>query len=307
MADERRVPVRSPLTINPTGSAREGPDHVAVVAHRGASAYVCENTLGAVRTAIELGADWVEIDVRRSSDGALVVMHDKSLVRTTNVRAVFPNRAPWNVADFTYDELRLLTTRPTGGRRGSPERIPTLHDVIAVLRDRNVGLLVELKEPHLYPDIVTDVIRALQGGGRQLGDVAPSPQCIVQSFDFAAMKELKAREPEIRVALLGTPALSNLPALASWADQVHCRSHSIDRRYVDRAHHLGMGCMAWTANRKATMRRAIRTGVDGVISDCPDLLREIVSHMGMARDQAAGFPARTSDYALVEKTSSHTR
>jgi glycerophosphoryl diester phosphodiesterase len=78
------------------------------IAHRGASAEAPENTLAAVRRAVELGADAVELDVQRSRDGALNVMHDTTLERTTSVRQAFPGRAPWRVADFNLDEIRRL-------------------------------------------------------------------------------------------------------------------------------------------------------------------------------------------------------
>ena len=74
---------------------------VLTIAHRGASADAPENTLAAVRRAVAVGADLVEVDVQRTRDGALVLMHDTTLTRTTDVRRVFPHRAPWRVADFT--------------------------------------------------------------------------------------------------------------------------------------------------------------------------------------------------------------
>ncbi|WP_281259550.1 glycerophosphodiester phosphodiesterase family protein, partial [Streptomyces glaucescens] len=80
----------------------------AVIAHRGASAYAPENTLAAVDKAAELGIEWVENDVQRTKDGELVVIHDDSLRRTTDVETVFPDRAPWQVRDFTAAEIARL-------------------------------------------------------------------------------------------------------------------------------------------------------------------------------------------------------
>jgi glycerophosphoryl diester phosphodiesterase len=78
------------------------------VAHRGASAYAPENTLAAVDKADALGIEWVENDVQRTKDGELVIMHDTTLDRTTNVEKVFPRRSPWKVSDFTAAEIRKL-------------------------------------------------------------------------------------------------------------------------------------------------------------------------------------------------------
>ena len=79
-----------------------------VVAHRGASVEAPENTLAAVRRAIARDADAVEVDVQRTRDGGLVMLHDTSLARTTDARRVFPRRSPWLVSDFTLDEVQQL-------------------------------------------------------------------------------------------------------------------------------------------------------------------------------------------------------
>ena len=88
---------------------------VLTVAHRGASGRAPENTLTALAAAVADGADLLEFDVRRTRDGALVLMHDTTLTRTTDARRVFPGRAPWLVSDFSLAELRRLHA---GARRG---------------------------------------------------------------------------------------------------------------------------------------------------------------------------------------------
>lgn len=112
----------------PTSKAPQA--HVDDIAHRGASGYVPENTLAAVRPGVEQGADLVEIDVQRSADGALVVMHDTTLARTTDVEEVFPDRAPWDVGDFTLAELRLLDAGSWFGHEFAGEPVPTLEQVL---------------------------------------------------------------------------------------------------------------------------------------------------------------------------------
>jgi glycerophosphoryl diester phosphodiesterase len=110
-----------------------------------------------------------------------------------------------------------------------------------------------------------------------LDDQPGGTEVVVQSFDFAAMKELKTRVPDVPVGLLGRPARANLPALATWADQVNPSHRAVDRDYVGLLHDLGLECRVWTVDRSHAMRRAVRLGVDGVITNRPDAFGRLLS------------------------------
>lgn len=263
----------------PAGSIRtpaERPSRIVSVAHRGASAYVAENTLAAIRRAIALDADLVELDVQRCRDGALVLMHDTTLARTTNVQQVFPGRGPWRVVDFTYDELRQLDAGSWKSHSFAGEHIPTLNDAIEVTRGSRAGLLLELKAPELYPGIVSDVVSTMSSIPGYVDSAVAAGRLVMQSFSFAAMKDYKTQEPTVPVGLLGTPDRGNLPALSTWADQVNPAHYSVDRSYVDEVHRLGMRCLVWTVNHAPAMRRVARMGVDGVITNRPDVLSRVL-------------------------------
>ena len=146
-----------------------------VVAHRGASAYAPENTVPAFTRAAEQGATFVEIDLQRTRDGALVVLHDSTLERTTDVEDVFPDRArvvtvrgearrQWPLADFTLDEIRRLDAGRWFDARFAGTRIPTFGEAIAAVRGRT-GLFIELKAPDQYPGIEREMI-AVDGSAR---------------------------------------------------------------------------------------------------------------------------------------------
>lgn len=246
------------------------------VAHRGASADVAENTLAAIRRAIADGADLIEVDVQRTGDGALVLLHDTTLVRTTNVRLRYPGRAPWRVGDFTYDELRTLDAGTWKSRAFGGEHIPTLAEAVEVVRRSRAGLLVELKAPNLYPGITSDLLGCLREIPDYVGSATAAGRLVVQSFDVPAMRALKDLEPAIPVGVLGTPPRSSLAGLATWADQVNPSHLSVDSAYVDQVHRLGMGCLVWTVNRGLSIRRAVRMGVDGVITNHPDRLGRLL-------------------------------
>jgi glycerophosphoryl diester phosphodiesterase len=269
------VPLLPQLVSSPTRGRAAAPRAVTV-AHRGASAYVAENTLASVRRAVSMDADLVEVDVQRSRDGALVVMHDTTLARTTNAARLFPRRAPWHVGNFTYDELRRLDAGAWRSADFAGERIPTLEEVVEVVRRSRSGLLLEVKAPELYPGIATEVVRTLRAIPGYVDTAIGAGRLAVQSFDFAAMKAVKTEDAAVPVGLLGTPSRANLPALGSWADQLNPSHFSVDKAYVADVHRHGMACLVWTVNRGPAIRRALRMGVDGVITNRPDVVRQML-------------------------------
>lgn len=143
--------MRQTVQCQPAPLSWDGDRRVLNVAHRGACGDHPENTLAAIRAALALGVDSIELDVQRSRDGALVLIHDTTLTRTTDAKRLFPRRAPWNVADFDYDELILLDAGAWKGPFFAGERIPTLDQAIDLVRTSSTGLLLELKAPALYP------------------------------------------------------------------------------------------------------------------------------------------------------------
>jgi glycerophosphoryl diester phosphodiesterase len=263
-----------------TRDQRADLDSPLVVAHRGASAEAPENTLAAVRSALARDSDLVEVDVQRSKDGALVLMHDTTLARTTNVRKLYPNRAPWLVGQFTYAELSRLDAGSWKAPRYAGERIPTLEELVEVVRRSRSGLLLELKAPALYPGIVREVTTTLAQRQGYLPSAVGAGRLVVESFSPEAMWECKNAEPSIPVGLLGTPSRSELADIGRWADQVNPSHLTADAAYVSEVHRAGLACLVWTVNRPAAMRRALRAGVDGVITNRPDVLHGVLAGTG---------------------------
>lgn len=258
--------------------AAPAPDTVEVanVAHRGASAYAPENTLAAVREGIEMRSDLIEVDVQRAKDGELVIVHDTNLARTTDVERVFPDRAPWKVADFTHAELGRLDAGSWKGAEYAGEPIPTLSEVIDAIRPSRAGLLLEIKAPGLYPGIEADVVDTMREVPGYVESAVAADRLVVQSFSFDSMRTYSELEPSVPVGLLGTPAVAQLPELATWADQVNPHHKSFDAAYVDAVHAAGMECLTWTVDDPADMNAAIDKGVDGVISNRPDVLEQVL-------------------------------
>jgi glycerophosphoryl diester phosphodiesterase len=272
----------SPLALAPAIAATEPTSGVPIrgrvrnTAHRGASFRAPENTLAAFRLAIDLDAEWIESDVRRTKDGALVLMHDETLVRTTNVEQVFPHRSPWRVADFTLAEIRRLDAGSWKGPRFAGERVPTMAEMVDLVRPSRSGILMEIKTPELYPGIEADVAAVFDSFPGYVSSAVAARRLAVESFDWESMRTFHLIQPEVPVGLLGTPTKAELPRLA-WADQINPHHRTFDTAYVDRVHALGMEVHAWTVDAPADMREVLDRGVDGVITNKPGLLDAVLA------------------------------
>ncbi|MFD1934830.1 MULTISPECIES: glycerophosphodiester phosphodiesterase [Nonomuraea] len=242
---------------------------VAVVAHRGASAHAPENTIAAFELADDQGADMFELDVQETSDHELVLMHDTTLARTTDVERVFPGRAPWRVGDFTLAEIRRLDAGSWFAGRFSGERVPTLGQALREMNGSGLGLLLEVKAPHLYPGIESRVADELRRNGSWSG------RLVVQSFDWGSMRTFHRVMPQVQVGLLGTPRTGRLAELATFADQINPPYGGLTAGYVRRVHGEGMEVFTWTVDDPDAMRRMITYGVDGIITNKPDVLGEV--------------------------------
>lgn len=248
------------------------------IGHRGASAQAPENTLAAIDRAAELGVSWVENDVQRTKDGKLVVIHDDSLRRTTNVADVFPHRSPWKVKDFTAAEIARLDAGSWFGSRFAGTRVPTLTRYMRRVEHNHQRLLLEIKNPELYPGIERQILKVLGDEG-WLDRQHLAGRLIVQSFGAGSLRTVHKLAPAVRTALLGTPRVADLPGCADFADGINPSQGSISRNYVAAVHSVTgphgrpLTVFAWTVDDKESARRVARYGVDGVISDKPDVVR----------------------------------
>ncbi len=256
-------------------------DIPTIVAHRGASAYAPENTLAAIDKARELGFVWVENDVQRTKDGELVILHDDNLARTTDVEQVFPDRAPWKVADFTAAEISKLDAGSWFDAKFKGARIPTLTQYMNRVERNHQKLVLEVKNPQLYPGIERDTLRVLRKTGwLDRGHVRS--KLVVQSFSADSVKAVHAQRPDIKTALLGTPAAADLPTYAKFADQINSSYKTISAEYVAAIHAQRgphgkpLEIYTWTVDDAANAQRVTGYGVNGIITNKPDVVRDAV-------------------------------
>ena len=235
-----------------------------MIAHRGASAEAAEHTYRAYDLALAQGADALELDVRPTADGDLVVLHDRTLQRT----AGDPRRA----AELTRVALAGLepAVRPL-----------RLHDVLARY-GRSTRWLVELKDP--CPSWEGRVVAAL--ARHRIGDLA-----VVQSFDGPALRRMRRAAPWLAVAPLARrrrePGRAFLDRAAEYADGIGVWHRKVDAALVAGAHARGLSVRAFTVNEPADMDRLLALGVDGLITDLPAAARTACAAIAPAAALAA--------------------
>ncbi|MEU5085757.1 glycerophosphodiester phosphodiesterase family protein [Streptomyces sp. NPDC021356] len=268
------------MVSSPTAEvlAAGGHERPLIVGHRGAAAYAPENTLASVDKAAALGFRWVENDVQRARDGELVVLHDDSLRRTTNVEQVFPGRAPWKVKDFTAAEISRLDAGSWFSPAYAGTRVPTLKQYLRRVEQRHEKLLLEVKNPELYPGVERQILKLLGNEGwldrRHLTD-----RLIVQSFSADSVRTVHQLDPAVTTAFLGRPATADLRRFAGFADLINPSWTTLTPEYVSRVHAVPgphgrpLRVFTWTVDDAPRARTVSGYGVDGIISDKPDVVR----------------------------------
>jgi glycerophosphoryl diester phosphodiesterase len=260
-----------------------------IIAHRGDSRHAPENTLAAFRAAAEAGADCIELDVQMTLDGALVCMHDRSLERTTNARAVFPARDRYIVPDFTLDELRRLNAGAWFGSEFEGETIPTLGETIETVLalPARVGLLVEIKDAPLNGTRISTLLVELArlAYEYELAKLrASTGQFTVESFHPPTVMSMAEIAPGIRRLQLA-PAFSKFipsvfPHFQATVDSVRRYAHGIalpdaeaTPDVVGTVHEAGLEVLVWTVNDVLRIRELAALGVQGIVTDDPAAAR----------------------------------
>ncbi|THA35269.1 glycerophosphodiester phosphodiesterase family protein [Streptomyces sp. A1547] len=252
-----------------------------VYAHRGASAYAPENTLDAIDLAMRLGFDWVENDVQRTKDGELVVVHDDTLARTTDVEQAFPDRSPWRVRDFTAAEIATLDAGSWFGQEFAGARVPSLREYLDRVQDNRQRLLLEIKKPELYPGIEKETLQVLDEAG-WLDTDHVQRRLVVQSFSADCVRIVHGLRPDLVTAFLGTPTVADLPKYAEFTDRINPWHTTISADWVAAVHGLlgahgrKMEVDTWIVDDEATARKVQGMGVDGIITNAPDVVQQAV-------------------------------
>lgn len=261
---------------NLAGAARPStPRRALLIAHRGYSGVAPENTLPAFKLALDCGVDMVELDFRVSKDGVPVVIHDAWLDRTTNARRLWKGkRIPVN--QRTVAELQKLDAGSWYDAKYAGTTVPLLSEALEVILPRGAAL-VEHKA-----GTVEDFLRFLR-------QTSFKDRVVVQSFNWEFLRRLREHEPGLPTAALGPPfrlAHGGKPLHISrrlsraWlrqagqtGAQVVVWNWRVSPRAAEYAHELGFGLWIYTINRRRPAQRLLRAGVDGLITNEPELIR----------------------------------
>ncbi len=237
-----------------------------VVGHRGAMGHRPENTIASFEHALELGADWIELDVHLSRDGALAVIHDESLERTTSGHGL--------VKDHTLDELKQLDAGGWFGAAYTGQQVPTLDEVLEWARQRGTIVDIEIKNaPIYYAGIEEAVVKALNSQNM-------AEQVIVISFDHRAVKCVKSLDARIATGVLyaGRPADAGV-GLARQANADALLPHwpYVTPEDVRAAHAAGLAVAPWATSNPEVLANLIQAGVDAIGTNHPEVLRHILT------------------------------
>ena len=259
---------------------------VLVMAHRGFRGIVPENTLPAAQKGYDSGADYWELDVAASSDGELVIMHDDNLVRTTNVKELFPNRTPWIVYDFTLAELKSLDAgswyakadqfrQIAAGRVTKQDldgfvgiKVPTFKEALELTKKNGWKVNVEIKDATgraCDPWIVEKTAELIRTMGM-------TESVVVSSFNHEYLVRMRKAAPEIKVAaLIDKPIADPVSVLKRiGAIALNPNYKYLDEETVKKVRAAGFDVFVWTPNEKSEMERLVAWGVTGLITDFPD-------------------------------------
>ncbi len=232
---------------------------ITITSHRGYSDEAPENTLPALKLAIDSLADFVEIDVRQTKDGEIVLLHDANLYRTTG-----KNEYVWNM---DYSDILKLDAGSGFARKYAGTKIPTLREALQLCKSK-INLNIEIKEGKKDSDFVKNIMAIVD-------EMDMDEQCMFSSTSYKYLKEVKGCNMDIYTGYIVSAAYGDYFNDEN-IDFFSVNSSYLTQDSVNRAHSYGKGVYAWTVNDNVEMNRMKRIGIDGIITDAPIYAREVL-------------------------------
>jgi len=232
---------------------------IKITAHRGSSLKAPENTLAAFEKAIEDMADYIELDVQQTKDGAIIVMHDPNVYRTTGV-----NNFVW---EMTLQQVKELDAGSFFSQEYAGEKVPTLNEVIKLVKGKT-KLNIEIKPSGHDSDLAESVVKIIE-------DNNFSQDCIVTSFDYTTLKKVKEINKDIEVGYILSVAYGNFYNMDD-VDFFSVNASFLSKITVDAIHNAGKQVHAWTVDNTVSIKNLANKGVDNIITDVPIAAKEVI-------------------------------
>ncbi|MGN0377293.1 MAG: glycerophosphodiester phosphodiesterase [Suilimivivens sp.] len=238
-----------------------------VWAHRGACGYAPENTIPSFIKAAEMKADGVELDIQLSKDGELVVIHDETVDRVSDRKGF--------VKDFTIQELKLMdVSRPVPGF--GTARIPTLAEVLEELKPTEMTVNIECKTGiFFYPGLEEKMIKLVK-------DMNMTDRIWCSSFNHESVMKVKQLCPEMKTGFLIADVILNVADYAKEHEVMALHPalyHLQDKELIGRCKRRGLAVHVWTVNDRQDMKELCHAGVDAIITNYPDIARNVVDSL----------------------------
>jgi len=238
-------------------------DYVEVTAHRGASGLAPENTIASVKKAIELKADYSEIDVQEISDGSIILFHDTSLNRTTGNNG--------NIWSQTLQTLSQMEAGAWFSDKFTGEKIPLLEEIID-LANEAIKLNIELKMNGNEKLLAKKVVKIVHN--KKFID-----RCIITSFDFNEVNKVREIDRNIKIGYIFKNIPEDIDVFAADCEILSVSRKIVDKEFVNKAKLHNKEIHVWTVNNPEEMEKLINLGVDNIITNRPDILRSILKKL----------------------------
>lgn len=244
----------------PHGFSGENRAVTKIIAHRGYSSVLPENTLAAFAGALDLGVDYIETDVQMTKDGRIVVFHDNDLKRITGCEGT--------VADYTYEELRAMDAGKWFADSFAGERIPALREMLALVRDSDVGIYLELKD-------IGDAEGFAEAVYAEVREAGMTKRCVFASFCYDYLIRIKEADPDCRVLYNTFSGTSRLPEEYP-ADFYGISAETVNAGVIEAVHARSGQVFVWTVDAPQQMKNLRAMGADGIVTNRPGLAKVIV-------------------------------
>lgn len=248
---------------------------VKIISHRGANKYAPQNTLPAFERSVQLGVDGFETDVHMTKDGVPVICHNYTINETSNGMG--------RISTYTLEDIKKFDFGAYYSPKFKGTPLPTLDEFLDLVASSDIEIMnIELKSPkERETGIVEKTIKAVRAHNL-------FNRLLISSFDSNLLVEAKAIDERCQTGYLYAPNQMATPSLLInpvWfakkikVDALHPMDIYVNPLYVKLAHEAGLKVNVWTINSEKKIKKMIRYGVDGIITDCPDRVRSVMESM----------------------------